>query len=279
MRTERKARSVRGRGDDAALSGPDRRAPGGGGHEPAATIEPGNNPRLLQTKRPALAVLDLVLPGVDGIELIRTLPGLAEVPVIFVSAYGEGDTVARALEAEAPDYIVKPFSPAELAARLALVLRRHARLAPFRVGELELDRTKRRVPLAGQATRLTATEYRLLEALSLYAGGAATYEVLIRRVCSGKGGGSVGALRSAVAKLRRKLGGNARQPRYVIGERDLGYLMPRPATGREGNACPPPGEAAVTVALRGNLPARPPPGRASWLACSKTDAPRSRCSA
>ena len=80
------------------------------GYAPAATAEPANIPRLLETKRPALAVLDLVLPGADGIELMRTLPGLADLPVIFVSAYGEGDTVARALEAGAADYIVKPFS-------------------------------------------------------------------------------------------------------------------------------------------------------------------------
>ena len=176
------------------------------GYEPAATAEPGNIPHLLQTTRPALA----------------------EVPVIFVSAYGQSDTVARALEAGAADYIVKPFSPPELAARVALALRRAARVASFRVGELELDRTKRRVTLAGRAIRLTATGYRLLEALSLDAGGVATYEALIRRVWSGKGGGSVRALRSAVARLRRKLGDDARKPRYVIGERGLGYRMPKP---------------------------------------------------
>ena len=72
-------------------------------------------------------MLDLVLPGVDGVELMRTLPGFADLPVIFVSAYGEGETVARALEAGAADYIVKPFSSAELAARVALALRQQSR--------------------------------------------------------------------------------------------------------------------------------------------------------
>ena len=198
------------------------------GYDPAATSEPGNIPRLLETKRPALAVLDLVLPGVDGIELMRTLPGLADLPVIFVSAYGEGNTVARALEAGAADYIVKPFSPAELAARVALALRRQSPPAPFRVGELVFDRAKRRVTLAGRALRLTATEYRLLHALILDAGGVATYETLMRRVWGEKGGGNMEALRSAVAKLRRKLGDDARKSRYVIGERGLGYRMPEP---------------------------------------------------
>ena len=196
------------------------------GYAPAAATEPANIPRLLETRRPALAVLDLVLPGADGVELMRTLPGLADLPVIFLSAYGEGETVARALEAGAADYIVKPFSPAELAARVALALRRQSPPAPFRVGELALDRARHRVTLAGRPLRLTATEYRLLEALSLDAGGVATWETLIRRVWSGRGGGNVEALRSAVAKLRRKLGDDARKPRYVIGVRGLGYRMP-----------------------------------------------------
>ena len=201
------------------------------GYDPAATAEPANIPRLLETRRPALAVLDLVLPGADGVELMRTLPGLADLPVIFLSAYGEGDTVARALEAGAADYLVKPFSPAELAARVALALRRQSPPAPFRVGELVLESAQHRVTLAGRVLRLTATEYRLLHALVLDAGGVATYEALIRRVWGEHGGGNVAALRSAVAKLRRKLGDDAKKPRYVIGVRGLGYRMPEPDDG------------------------------------------------
>ena len=197
------------------------------GYAPAATAEPGELSRLVETKRPALVVLDLVLPGVDGIELMRTLPALADLPVIFVSAYGGGDTIARALEAGAADYIVKPYSPAELAARVGLALRRRTAPGPFRIGELEIDRAKRRVTLAGRAVRLTATEYRLLHALSLDAGGATTFEALQRRVW-GPGRGDPQAVRSAVTKLRRKLGDDARNPRYILGERGMGYRMPEP---------------------------------------------------
>ena len=82
------------------------------GYAPVTASGPGEVARLVETKHPALAVLDLVLPGADGIELMRTLPALADLPVIFVSAYGRGETIARALEAGAADYIVKPFSPA-----------------------------------------------------------------------------------------------------------------------------------------------------------------------
>ncbi|MYK68669.1 MAG: response regulator [Gammaproteobacteria bacterium] len=197
------------------------------GYAPVTTAVPGEVPRLVETRRPALAVLDLVLPGVDGIELMRTLPALADIPVIFVSAYAGGDTVARALAAGAADYVVKPFSPAELAARADLALRRCGAPRPFRVGELEIDRAKRRVTVAGRPVRLTATEYRLLHALSLDAGGATTYEDLQRRAW-GPGKGDPQAVRSAVTKLRRKLGDDARNPRYVIGERGLGYRMPEP---------------------------------------------------
>ena len=197
------------------------------GYAPAATAEPGEIPRLVETKRPALVVLDLVLPGVDGIELMRTLPALADLPVIFVSAYGGGDTIARALEAGAADYIVKPYSPAELAARVGLALRRRTAPGPFRIGDLEIDRAKRRVTVAGRAVRLTATEYRVLHALSVDAGGATTFEDLLRRVW-GPGKGDPQAVRSAVTKLRRKLGDDARNPRYILGERGMGYRMPEP---------------------------------------------------
>ena len=118
-------------------------------------------------------------------------------------------------------------SPAELEARTGLVLRRRTAPGPFRVGDLEIDRAKRRVTVAGRPVRLTATEYRLLHALSLDAGGATAYEVLQRRVW-GPGKGDPQAVRSAVTKLRRKLGDDARNPRYILGERGLGYRMPEP---------------------------------------------------
>ena len=197
------------------------------GYATAATAQPGDVQRLVETKRPALVVLDLVLPGTDGIELMRTLPVLSDLPVIFISAYGSGDTIARALEAGAADYIVKPFSPAELVARVGLALRRQLAPGPFRVGDLAIDRATRRVTLAGRPLRLTAIEYRLLHVLSLDAGGVTTYESLQRRVW-GEGKGNPDAVRSAIRKLRQKLGDDARNPRYIAAERGLGYRMPGP---------------------------------------------------
>ncbi|MDE2772703.1 MAG: response regulator [Gemmatimonadota bacterium] len=198
------------------------------GYAPVVTTEPGEVPRLVETKRPRLVLLDLVLPGTDGIALMETLPALADLPVIFISAYGRGDTVARALEAGAADYIVKPFSPAELVARIKGALRRRAGPGrePFRLGDLAIDYEKRRVTVAGRPVRLTATEYGLLRALSLDAGGVTTYESLLRQVWGEHGASSAHPVRSAVKKLRHKLGDEVKKPKYIFTERGVGYRMP-----------------------------------------------------
>ena len=196
------------------------------GYAPASTGEPGEVARLIETRKPALVVLDLALPGTDGIELMQTLPVLADLPVIVISAYGRGDTIARALDVGAADYLVKPFSPAELVARVGLALRRRTVPVPFVLGDLAIDRTRRRVTLAGRPLRLTAIEYRLLHALSLNAGGVTTYASLQRRVWGDRAGSNPQAVRSAIRKLRRTLGDDARKPRYIHSERGLGYRMP-----------------------------------------------------
>ncbi|MDE0520349.1 MAG: response regulator [Boseongicola sp.] len=112
-----------------------------GGYAPVVTGDPGEIKRILRVERPALVVLDLALPGADGVELMTEIPELADLPVIFVSAYGRDETVARALDAGAADYVVKPFSPAELTARVRAALRRRERPAPFVRKRLKHDVT------------------------------------------------------------------------------------------------------------------------------------------
>ena len=109
------------------------------------------------------------VPGTDGIELMQNVPELAELPVIFISGYGRDETIARALEAGAADYIVKPFSPTELTARIRAALRRRADSEPFVLGDLAIDYDRRLVTMAGREVELTATEYELLRALALNA--------------------------------------------------------------------------------------------------------------
>ena len=173
------------------------------------------------------------LPGVDGIELMESVPELADLPVIFLSAYGRDQVIARALEAGAEDYVVKPFSPTELVARVQTVLRRRAASElseppePYRRGELTIDYAERRVSLADRAVRLTNIEYRLLFELSVNAGRVLTHEQLLQRVWGLERSGQPGAVRTFVKNLRRKLGDDADTPTYIFTEPRVGYRMPR----------------------------------------------------
>ena len=128
-----------------------------------------------------------MLPGTDGVELMQTVPGLSDLPVIFISGYGRDETIARALEAGADDYVVKPFSPTELTARIRAALRRRANPVPFVLGELAIDYDRRRVSVAGRPVTLTPTEYELLRVLAQGAGRILTHEDLLRQVWAGRG--------------------------------------------------------------------------------------------
>ena len=198
------------------------------GYAPVVTGEPQEVPRLLATRQPRLVLLDLMLPGADGIELLQTLPALADLPVIFISAYGRDETVARALEAGAADYLVKPFSATELTARVGAALRRRADPEPFRLGDLAIDYARSRVTVAGRPVHLTATEYKLLRVLSRDAGGILTYDALLHQVWGAPAGSNPQPVRSFAKKLRRKLGERSGDSQYILTERGLGYRMPAP---------------------------------------------------
>ena len=110
------------------------------GYAPVATGDTKGLSRLIRSERPSLVLLDLMLPGTDGIELMKQVPELDELPVIFISAYGRDETIARALESGAVDYIVKPFSPTELVARVGAALR-----GPGGAGEIRPRGTRPRL--------------------------------------------------------------------------------------------------------------------------------------
>ena len=201
------------------------------GYAPLVTGEPAELAQIIRSERPRLVLLDLVLPGKDGIELMNEVPELADLPVIFISGYGRDETVAAALEAGAADYIVKPFSPTELVARVRAALRRHEEPEPFVLGELAIDFGRRRVSVAGEAVDLTTTEYELLRALALDAGRVVTYETLLRRVWSGRDSANAHLARIFVRTLRRKLGEDAANPTWIFNERGVGYRMAAPGEG------------------------------------------------
>ena len=203
----------------------------GAGYAPVVTGAPEEVAALIRTHRPQLVVLDLVLPETDGIELMRTVPELTDLPVIFISAYGRDETVVRALEAGAADYVVKPFSAAELAARVRAALRRREGAAPFVLGDLAIDYERRRVTMAGHAVHLTRSEYELLRILSVDAGRVVSFESLLRRLWANADNGKEGdtePVRGVVKRLRRKLGEDAANPNWILNERGVGYRMRTP---------------------------------------------------
>ena len=200
----------------------------GAGYTVHVTGEPDETARLVRTTKPHLVLLDLVLPGRDGVELMRETPELSGLPVIFISGYGREETVVRALEAGAADYVVKPFSAAELTARVGAALRSREGAEPFVLGDLAIDYNKRLVTVAGRPVELTATEYELLRALSVNAGRVVTHDALLRRVWGRREDAGVQAVRNFVKKLRRKLGDDPARPAFIHNVRGVGYRMPRP---------------------------------------------------
>ena len=180
------------------------------GYDPLVTGEPQDLAHIVRTEKPRLVLLDVVLPGEDGITLMEGIPELSNLPVIFISGYGRDETVARALESGAADYIVKPFSPTELVARVRAALRRHEEPEPFVLGELAIDYDRHRVTICGDPVVLTATEFELLRALSLNAGRVVAYDTLLARVWSGRGKADANLVRNLrqepPPKARRRRG-------------------------------------------------------------------------
>ena len=210
------------------------------GYSPTVTADPEEVPRLMEDEEPQLVLLDLMLPGTDGIILMKSIREMADVPVIFISAYGQDQVIARAFDMGAADYVVKPFSPTELAARIRAALRRQAVPAldapsePYLLGDLGVDYAQRRVTVAGAPVDLTDIEYRMLAELSANAGRIMTHEQLLRRVWGQDATGGSGPVRAIVKRLRRKLGDDAADPTYIFNKRRVGYWMEQGETPGQG---------------------------------------------
>ena len=198
------------------------------GYHAVGTGDPKQVTRLLDAEAPELVLLDLMLPGTDGIELMQEIREMYDIPVIFLSAYGQEELVARAFDMGAADYVVKPFSPTELAARIRAALRRHSAPEPvtsYVLGDLEINYAERRVTLSGSPVRLTAIEYRTLAELSTNAGTVVTYAQLLRRVWGEDQNADVRPMRTVISTLRRRLGDDADNPTYIFTEPRVGYRM------------------------------------------------------
>ena len=180
------------------------------------------------TRRPDLIILDLGLPGIDGIEVTQRLREWSQVPILVLSVREwEGDKV-NALDAGADDYLTKPFGIGELLARMRVALRRATQpqaMPLFRVGDLAVDLARRSVTFAGEEIALTPTEYDLLRVLVQNAGKVLTHNHLLRQVWGSGYGGELHLLRVNVSNLRRKIEPIPGRPRYIVTEPGVGYRL------------------------------------------------------
>ena len=203
-----------------------------GGYATIFATGPDDALHQAESEKPQLALLDLALPGVDGFELMRDILDIADVPVICLSAHGRDQDVERALDLGAADYMVKPFSPTELTARIRAALRKAAaadvvdEAFPYELGDLTIDYAQRRVEIAGRPVHLTPIEYEMLRVLSLNGGRPMSHEQLLRRVWRVTTAGDPQVVRTHMRRLRRKLADDADNPRYIFTEPRVGYRMP-----------------------------------------------------
>jgi two-component system KDP operon response regulator KdpE len=178
-------------------------------------------------QRPDAAILDLLLPDGDGVEVCRAIRKWSEMPIVVLSAVGDEDHKVRALEAGADDYVTKPFSPRELVARLQAVLRRATPESGEPVIEadgLEVDLSRRVVRRAGVEIHLTPTEFDLLRVLVRNRGRLLTHRALLQEVWGPAYADDVATLRTNIARLRRKIEPDgAPGPRYIRTDPGVGY--------------------------------------------------------
>jgi two-component system KDP operon response regulator KdpE len=182
---------------------------------------------------PDVVILDLGLPDMDGLEVIRNLRTWSQVPIVVVSARGQEKDKVAALDLGADDYLTKPFSVGELLARIRVAMRHAARLAAgdadkatqFFVGNLKVDLAARRIFVAEKEVHLTPLEYRLLGILVHNAGKVLTHRFLLESVWGPPYVEEMHYLRVYMANLRRKLEADPTRPRYLLTEQGVGYRL------------------------------------------------------
>jgi DNA-binding response OmpR family regulator len=183
--------------------------------------------------QPELVVLDLGLPDVDGADVVRMIRAVSPVPIIVATARGDEASIVAILDAGADDYVIKPFGPAQLDARISAVLRRTGPAgastpAVMVIGELQLDPAARIVTLAGVPVDLTPREFDLLNYLAARAGSVVSRRELMAQVWRQPYGGADDSVDVHLSWLRRKLGETAQQPRYLHTVRGVGVKLAAP---------------------------------------------------
>lgn len=184
--------------------------------------------RLLQQEHPSLVVLDVMMPRMNGWETCKRIRQYSDVPIIMLTALGQETDKVRGLELGADDYITKPFSLAELVARVRAALRRGqqplATNVTVQIDErLTVDRAQRQVVVDGQKTELSPTEFRILDCFLDNLGRILTHQSLLTQVWGWEYLDETDYLKVYIHHLRKKIEENPSKPRYIVTERGLGY--------------------------------------------------------
>ncbi len=185
--------------------------------------------RKAEEMRPDIVLLDVVMPDLDGIEVMRQLREWRPLPVILLTAKGSTADKAKGLDLGADDYIAKPFHPDELAARVRAVLRRASGLAPqggiLHVGDVEIDLERRMMSRSGQLVQLSRTEWLLLQHLAANAGKVVLHSELLTKVWGPEYRDDLQYLRVWISRVRRKLGAAPGEPGPITTFQGIGYVL------------------------------------------------------
>jgi DNA-binding response OmpR family regulator len=188
---------------------------------------------LLEQEHPDVVLLDIGLPDMNGLDVLKSMRVFSDIPVIMLTVRDDELSRVQGLELGADDYVTKPFSHLELLARVRAVLRRAQSLPlvqeqPFTSGDIHVDFVRHEVTVRDQPVPLTGTEYRLLYHLVRNAGRIMTHEALLARVWGREYTNEISYLKSYISRLRNKLEPDPRHPEYVLTEYGVGYWF-RPA--------------------------------------------------
>jgi DNA-binding response OmpR family regulator len=197
-----------------------------------AVMANGGDPalRIFEKETPDLVLLDIMMPDMDGYSVCQRIREFSQVPIIMVTARDQDNEKVEGLDKGADDYVTKPFSASELAARVRAVLRRargqnRPRESSFQYKDMVVDFTAHRVMVKDRELKLTSTEYRLLAYLSLNAGRVITPDQLLDKVWGEEYVGAPHLLQVNIARLRKKLGDSARNPEYIATRPGIGYII------------------------------------------------------
>ncbi|MBQ5671659.1 MAG: response regulator transcription factor [Oscillospiraceae bacterium] len=192
---------------------------------------------MVSSHCPDLIILDLGLPDMDGMELLKNIRSWSGLPIVVVSARSHERDKVAALDAGADDYLTKPFGTAELLARVRTAIR-HTRTmsgnteialqGTYSVGDLVVDFNKHRAMVRGENVKLTLSEFRIVSLLAKHAGKVLTYDFIMKELWGPRAGGDNQILRVNMANIRRKIEDNPAEPKYLFTEVGVGYRIAEP---------------------------------------------------